>query len=228
MPKRSPDPAIDALQDRLGHRFADPVLLRRALTHSSVEAEANNERLEFLGDRVLNLVVAEELFRRYPAEKEGDLARRHAALVQAATLTRTAIALRLDDCLAMSEAEAAAGGRANANMLADAVEATLGALFLDAGLEACRRAVLDVLADDFATMTAPPRDAKTALQEWAQARGLPLPVYTLVERTGPDHAPVFTVEVRIDGHDPARRAGPSRRQAEKDAAAVLLAAVESG
>ena len=169
MHSRNSAAQLEDLQARIGHRFADIALLQRALTHSSIAADINNERLEFLGDRVVNLIVAEDIYRRYAREKEGDLARRHAALVQAAMLTKAAKTLALNESLYMSEAEGLAGGRENDNILADAMEATLGALYLDAGIETCRGLVLRLWADDLATMVAPPRDAKTTLQEWAQA-----------------------------------------------------------
>jgi ribonuclease-3 len=155
------------------------------------------ERLEFLGDRVLGLIIAKLLFQRFPAEPEGDLARRLAALVRKETL---------------------AGGAENPSVLADACEAVIGALYLDGGLAAAERFVLSYWTPFLEAEDTPPQDAKTALQEWAQGRALPLPAYREVARNGPPHEPHFTVEVRVEGHEPARAQGaapsgrPSRRR----------------
>ncbi len=210
------------LEDVIGHRFADATLLETALTHASRGNAANYERLEFLGDRVLSLVIAELIYKAYPAETEGDLARRHAVLVQAETLAGIARALDLGSCMRFSDAERAAGGAANENILADGFEALIGALYLDAGLEPCARLIAGLWQEPLRTMTAPPRDSKTALQEWAQGRGLKLPVYSVAVREGPDHAPLFHVDVAVEGFAPARAQGSSRRAAEKEAARLLL------
>ncbi len=219
--------SLDALQARIGYIFRDPDRLKAAMTHSSAGAEHDNERLEFLGDRVLNLIMAQELYLRFPNEAEGGLAKRHAALVQGRMLAQIGRRMDLGHSLHMSEAERAAGGGDNENILADCVEALLGALFLDSGLDECRRLILDVWGEDVDIMKTPPRDAKTSLQEWAQARGLGLPDYRLVSRDGPDHAPRFAVEVHVDGQAPARAEGASLRKAEKEAASLLLARLES-
>ena len=222
-PPSTPD---DRLQARLGCVFRNRDLLCAALTHSSTGVEHNYERLEFLGDRVLNLVMAHELYARFPAESEGDLAKRHAALVQGKMLARIGRHIDLGEALRISDAERQSGGADNDNILADSFEALLGALFLDAGLEECRRVILDLWGGDVNTMRRPPRDAKTALQEWGQARGLGLPSYTLVSREGPDHAPFFEIEVRVGDYPPTRAKGASRRKAEKEAAAMLLTHLE--
>ena len=214
--------ATGDFEKRFGHVFRNRDLLTLALTHSSAGADKNYERLEFLGDRVLGLVVADLLYQRFPDESEGDLARRHAALVSGATLARVADDLALSDVLHLSGAERAAGGAKNENILADVMEALFGALYLGSGFEACRPVIADLWKDILYTMDKPPLDPKTALQEWAQARGLPLPSYDMTAREGPDHAPVFTIQVRVEGLDPAEASGSSRRVAEKLAAQKML------
>ena len=223
--------ARPALEDALGHRFDDPDLLDTALTHSSVvsggtPAPASNERLEFLGDRVLGLLVAEMLYREFPDEDEGALARRHAALVMRDSLARVAVEIGLAGHLRLSRGEDDTGGRANPGLLADACEAVIAALFLDGGLDAARAFVgrrWRALIDEDPT---PPKDPKTALQEWAQARGLALPRYRETARTGPDHAPEFSVEVAVEGVEAVVATGPSKRAAERTAAEDLLARLE--
>jgi ribonuclease-3 len=214
---------LDQLQKRIGYSFRDPALLRAAMTHSSTGDDTNNERLEFLGDRVVNLVIAQELYRRFPDEAEGDLAKRHAALVQGKMLAAIARNAGLGAVIILSDAERAAGGNDNENIMADCCEALLGAVFLDTGLDECRRLVLALWEDRIDNLRKPPRDSKTALQEWAQARALGLPRYVLLSRDGPDHAPRFEVEVQIDGQPQAKGNGTSLRKAEKEAASILLA-----
>ncbi|MBI4183796.1 MAG: ribonuclease III [Proteobacteria bacterium] len=216
-----------------GHDFRHPELLRRALTHTSVpRARAaggeNYERLEFLGDRVLALVVAEMLLEEFPAEREGAIARRHAALVRREALARVATGLGLARFLHLSRGEEESGGRSNPALLADACEAVIGALYLDGGLEAAARFVRGHWRPLLAEAPTPPRDAKTALQEWAQARGLALPTYRLVAAEGPPHEPRFTVEVALAGVVPALAKGASKRAAEKAAARALLRRLEKG
>lgn len=215
--------ALDRLEERLGHRFREPALLRQALTHASAAAPgASNERLEFLGDRVLGLIVAALLFERFPGETEGALARRFTALVRREALAHVAETIELGAHLVLSAGEEEAGGRANPGTLADACEAMIAALFLDGGLAAAeafvRRRWLPLLDE----AVPPPKDAKTALQEWAQDRGLPLPVYRETGRSGPAHAPTFSIEVQVAGRPPASASGPSKRAAEQSAAAELL------
>lgn len=222
------DPA--ALEAALGHRFSDPALLERALTHSSAgeAGRPDNQRLEFLGDRVLALLTAEALLERHPAAAEGDLAPRLNALVRKETCAEIAEALSVGAHLRMARSEALSGGRRKAALLGDAMEALIGAVYLDGGLEASRavferhwRARLEALGE-----AAAPIDAKTALQEWAQARGMTPPSYRMVERAGPDHAPRFTIEAELASGAQARATGASKRAAEQTAAAELLAAVE--
>jgi ribonuclease III len=215
----------------LGYEFRHPDILLQALTHSSAitnpaDKILSNERLEFLGDRVLGLLVARMLFERFPDEEEGPLARRHAALVQRQALVRVAEKAKIGSLLIIADSEAASGGRENPSILADACEALIAALYLDGGLEAAERFVeryWESLADE---TPAPPIDAKTALQEWAQAKGLPLPNYYETGRTGPSHAPVFTLEVSIEGFEPTSASGPSKRAAEQAAAEQMLNQVE--
>ena len=216
------DKELDGLQKCLGHKFANPALIRAALTHSSTGADVNYERLEFLGDRVLGLVVAHALFEQFPGENEGDLARRHAALVAGTTLAGVAQNIDLGAVLHLSQSERIAGGADNENILSDVMEAVIGALYLDAWFDVCAPIIRGLWADLLAADLTPPRDPKTALQEWAQGRGLPLPRYNMVDRSGPDHAPVFTISVMVDGLDEVRAEGTSRRAAEKLAASLLL------
>lgn len=217
---------IDTLQERLGYRFKDKDRLLKALTHSSTGTGKNYERLEFLGDRVLGLVMAQLIFEEFPEEHEGDLAKRHAALVQGQTLARIAREIDLGEAMQLSDAERASGGADNDHILADGVEGVLGALYLDAGLEACQRVLKELFGDTLYVMVKPPQDPKTALQEWAQARALPLPNYELVGKEGPDHAPTFAVRVSVEGFPPWTCQGPSRRVTEKQAAGMLLAHLE--
>lgn len=220
-----PDRPFDALEARIGHRFSDELLLRAALTHSSAGDAENYERLEFLGDRVLGLAMADLLYGMFPDESEGELARRLAALVQCSTLARVARGLDLGCALIVSGGAAAAD---NENILADSLEALLGALYLDAGFLPCRALVETLWREEIRADVSPPRDPKTALQEWAQGRGLPLPVYEIAGREGPDHAPVFTISVSVKGHPPQQATGGSRRAAEKSAAQILLDRLEGG
>jgi ribonuclease III len=228
----APAPDLEALEERIGHRFADRALLRQALTHASVagrgkHAPPTNERLEFLGDRVLGLVIATLLLDRFPRDSEGPLTRRHAALVRRETLAEIAGELDLGAWLDLARSEEA-GGRTKPAILADALEALIGALYLDAGLAAAEGFIARHWTERLRTTTAPPRDAKSALQEWAQARGLPLPVYEVVESGGPAHAPAFVVRARLADGPGASAAAASKRAAEQAAAALLLASLGEG
>jgi len=218
---------LDLLSDRLGHAFAKPALLREALTHPSASGRRggkslNYQRLEFLGDRVLGLIVAELLYREFPREPEGDLARRLAALVREETLAQVAEDLELGEFMVIAGSEEGAGERANPSLLSDVCEAAIGALYLDGGLEAARAFIERCWRPLLAADLEPPQDAKTALQEWAQGRGLPLPSYREVAREGPDHEPRFTVAVSVAGHEAAEGEGRSKRAAEQAAAERLL------
>jgi ribonuclease-3 len=213
----------------LGHRFARPDLLREALTHRSAaprrgHGSGSNERLEFIGDRVLGLVIAEWLVERFPAEQEGELGRRLAHLVSQPVLAAVADEIGLGAALAVSPGEARAGVASRATVRADALEAAIGALFLDGGLPAARDFIRRAWSGAMVSQTTPPRDAKTTLQEWAQQRGHPLPDYSVIDRSGPPHAPQFTVSVRI-GAQQASGTASTKRAAEQQAAAALLGLV---
>lgn len=213
---------LAALSERLGHRFRDPLLLRDALTHASTLGGRSYERLEFLGDRVLGLVVADMLYRRFPAEAEGALAKRHAVLVRKEALARAAEALALAPHLRLSQGEEDGGGRGNPAILADVCEALLAALYLDGGLAAVRPLVERLWQPLLEADDKPPQDNKTALQEWAQGRGRPLPSYSELDRAGSAHEPLFTVRVEVSGEAPAEGQGRSKRAAEQAAAGELL------
>ncbi len=219
--------AIAALEAGIGHAFEDRELLERALTHSSVGDGArkvrHNERLEFLGDRVLNLLAAERLLALDLEAKEGVLSPRLAALVNGKACARVARRIGLAPALRLSGSATKIGARESDGVLGDACEALMAALYIDGGLEAARTFFNTAWQDEFDNPAAGrDRDPKTQLQEWAQARGLPLPLYAVVSRTGPDHAPTFTVEVSIQGFDPERGEGRSRQDAEKAAALAML------
>ena len=223
MPRQSLKP----LQDRIGYRFGKPKLLTEALTHASAaygqQHVADYERLEFLGDRVLGLAIAEHLLQTYPDAHEGDLARRLNNLVRKETCAAVAEELDLGPFLILGDSEAVAGGRRKRTILADVCEALLGAIYLDGGWEPARQFVAAHWAARIAGTAAVPVDAKTALQEWVQGQGrTKLPRYVLAGNTGPDHAPSFVYEVHVDGLEPERGTGPSRRAAEQAAAAALL------
>ena len=207
--------SLSVLESRLGYTYKNRAFLEQALTHSSRSGTQNNERIEFLGDRVLNLVMAENLFHRFPEESEGSLAKRHSALVQGRMLAIIGGIVGLGAFLNLSEAERQSGGAENENILSDAMEATLGSIFLDGGLDAAREVILGLWGDNIVTLTEAHQDPKTELQEWVQARGLPLPEYEIVSKSGPDHAPRFEIEVRVKGCDPVVAEGSSRRHGEK-------------
>jgi ribonuclease-3 len=210
--------------DRLGYRFSDPDLLRRALTHSSLSSPTrpDNQRLEFLGDRVLGLVMAEALLALDETAREGQLAPRFNALVRKEACADVARQIDLGEVLRLGKSEMTTGGRRKLALLGDAMEAVIAAVYLDGGFEAAKETVLRLWGDRVTRVAEDARDAKTALQEWAQARGLAPPSYVELSRTGPDHAPVFTVEVRMATGETARAEGRVKRQAEQAAARALL------
>jgi ribonuclease-3 len=216
---------LDALEQKLGHPFSDPELLRRAMTHASANARHSNERLEFLGDRVLGLIVAEKLHALYPDDAEGALALKFNALARGAACARAAEAAGLAEHIILAQSERASGGRNKPAILSGVCEAVVAALYLDGGMAAARSFVERYWTEMFETLSADMRDAKTRLQEWAQAPGRNggAPVYTLISRDGPDHAPRFVVEVGVADLPPERGEGGSKREAEQDAAARLLA-----
>jgi ribonuclease III len=213
----------------LGYTFKRPALLQEALTHRSAlhghgRTHGSNERLEFIGDRVLGLIMAEWLAERFPREQECDLGRRLAYLVSQPVLAVVAGNTGLVEALSVSPGEAKAGVKKRATVLADALEATLGALYLDGGLDAAREFVRRAWNDAMIEQADPPKDAKTGLQEWAQKRGLDLPSYAVTARSGPPHAPEFTVTVSV-GTLSGSGTGTNKRAAEQVAAEALLAKV---
>ena len=217
---------MDQLDSTLGHRFADRGLIAAALTHVSLRPSGQAsayQRLEFLGDRVLGVIVAEMLYHRFPDETEGALAKRHAALVQRDALAIVAGRIDLSAHLRIASPDANQDLLENPGVLADCCEAVIAALYLDGGLEAARSFVEGQWVPLLEADLAPPRDPKTALQEWAQGRGLPLPSYREIGRTGPDHAPQFLVEVSVDGLPTQHGEGPSKRVATREAAERMLA-----
>lgn len=212
-----------ALAAKLGHAFTDKGLIKRALTHASANAACSNERLEFLGDRVLGLVVAQKLYRLFPDDPEGILALKLNALVRREACAAAAEAAGLADHVILAASEAASGGRRKSAILAGVCEAVIAALYLDGGYEVARAFVERYWEDAFAGLDHELRDAKTALQEWAQARSpRAAPIYRLAGREGPDHAPRFVVEVSIPGAGAAVGEGNSKREAEQAAARSLL------
>ena len=215
---------LAALEDKLGHRFADPALLKRALTHASAASTLSNERLEFLGDRVLGLVVAETLHARYPDESEGPLTVKLHALVRAEACAKVAEAVELPAYVHLA-GPGFESPRARAAILSDVCEAVIAALYLDGGMAAARSFIERHWAGMFDDpgQGAEMRDAKTRLQEWAQGRGLPAPAYREAARSGPAHAPHFVIEAQVEGMAPETGEGGSKREAEQDAAAKLLA-----
>ncbi|MCA3435898.1 MAG: ribonuclease III [Rhodobacter sp.] len=218
-----------AFSGRIGHRFRQPDLLLRAVTHASISSltRPDNQRLEFLGDRVLGLAMAEALLRADSTATEGQLAPRFNALVRKETCADVAREIGLGEVLKLGRSEMLSGGRRKDALLGDALEAVIAAVYMDAGFEAAQAVVLALWGDRIAGVQADARDAKTALQEWAQARGLPPPVYLEQGRTGPDHQPVFTVEVRLETGALERAAAGTKRQAEQAAAKALLLRMET-
>jgi ribonuclease-3 len=215
---------IEAFCERLGHRFTQPELITRALTHASLSSSTrpDNQRLEFLGDRVLGLVMAEAVLAHDADASEGQLAPRFNALVRKEACAEVAREIDLGAVLRLGKSEMSTGGRRKTALLGDAMEAVIAAVYLDAGFEAARAVVLRLWGRRVASVAEDARDAKTALQEWAQARGMAPPVYEEVARTGPDHAPVFRVAARLGDGRAAEAEGRVKRQAEQAAARALL------
>ncbi|WP_299970876.1 ribonuclease III [uncultured Roseobacter sp.] len=219
---------LRAFQDRLGHRFSRPDLLSQAVTHASMSSanRDDNQRLEFLGDRVLGLVMAEALLAHDRAASEGQLAPRFNALVRKETCADVAREIDLGAVLKLGRSEMLSGGRRKQALLGDAIEAVIAAVYLDAGFEVAKVLILRLWGARLHNVEADARDAKTALQEWAQARGLPPPSYVEVARCGPDHAPVFTIAAELENGARQEAKAGSKRQAEQAAAGALLALLE--
>ncbi|MDA1089000.1 MAG: ribonuclease III [Proteobacteria bacterium] len=220
----APGPDITGLQDTLGHQFNNPQLLIQALTHASASKDRlkSNERMEFLGDRVLGLVIAELLLENFPDEDEGKIGYRFSALARRDSLVRVAEGIGLAEHISSAKGDDGANRRINPSILADCCEAVIAALYLDAGLLAARDFIISnwrVLMDE---TPAPPKDSKTTLQEWAQGQGLALPDYRETGRDGPAHAPRFTIEVTVGAKKPVSGQGPSKQAAEQAAAEAML------
>ncbi|WP_147110763.1 ribonuclease III [Tateyamaria sp. syn59] len=220
---------LSAFEGRIGHRFAAPELLIEAVTHASMSSptRSDNQRLEFLGDRVLGLVMAQALLEADTSAAEGALAPRFNALVRKETCADVARDIALGDVLRLGRSEMLSGGRRKQALLGDAVEAVIAAVYLDAGFDAAKALILRLWADRIARVDADARDAKTALQEWAQARGLTPPQYVETGRSGPDHQPVFTIAARLSTGDEATATAGSKREAQQAAAQALLAELEA-
>ncbi|MCX5493579.1 ribonuclease III [Kaistia dalseonensis] len=222
--------ALQPLEDRLGHKFKTRGHLVRALTHASAVAEdhltpsESYQRLEFLGDRVLALVIADMLIDAFPNAEEGELARRLTGLVRNESCAEVAVEIGLGNWIRLGGGEVQSGGRRKAAILGDVCEAVIGALFVDGGLPVAQRFIEDNWRKRMLNWTGPLRDAKTTLQEWVQGRGLSTPKYEIVERSGPDHAPHFVVEVRVEGMMSVTGTGRSKREAEQKAASAVLLA----
>jgi ribonuclease III len=221
---------LQAFQGRLGHMFKTPELLSRAVTHASIgtATRPDNQRLEFLGDRVLGLVMAEALLSADPGAREGQLAPRFNALVRKETCAAVAREVGLGEVLKLGRSEMLTGGRRKEALLGDAMEAVIAAVYQDAGFDAARTLILRLWGDRIAAVEPDARDPKTSLQEWAQARGMTPPTYVEAARSGPDHQPVFTVRVTLDSGESAEATASSKRLAEQGAARLLLDRVEKG
>ncbi len=215
---------LKAFSARIGYAFKRSELLIEAMTHSSLSSATrpDNQRLEFLGDRVLGLVISEALLKADPDAPEGQLAPRFNALVRKETCAEIANSVALGDGLKLGRSEMMSGGRRKQALLGDAMEAVIAAVYLDAGFEAARALVLRLWGERISNAETDARDPKTALQEWAQARGQRPPLYEETARKGPDHAPVFTIVARLQSGQEARAEAPSKRQAQQMAARLLL------
>jgi ribonuclease-3 len=216
------------LEERIGYRFTDPPILEMALTHISALKGARNragsyQRLEFLGDHVLGLVISDMLYRAFPKADEGELSRRLADLVRKETCTEIARSVDLGAVIRVGSSEHNAGARSRPAILADVCEAVIGAVYLDGGYKAAEEVVERLWQVRLRATAQPLRDPKTVLQEWAQARGLPTPAYREIARSGPDHSPEFRVAVQLPALAPAEGLGRSKRAAEQAAAAAMLA-----
>jgi ribonuclease-3 len=230
MSRKAKDRASDrtALEEKIGHHFSDQALLERALTHISAlsggpqSRGGSYQRLEFLGDHVLGLVVSEMLYQAFPRANEGELSRRLADLVRKETCADVGREMELGPALKLGNSESHSGGRKRVTILGDACEALIGAVFLDGGYQAAQKMIERFWKERMLRPARPLRDPKTILQEWAQARGLPTPAYRELARTGPHHDPQFRVAVVLPDRPPAEGLGGSKRAAEQAAAAQML------
>ena len=210
------------IEEIIGYFFADKKLLEEALSHPSCDVDFSYERMEFLGDSVLGLVISTMLYEKHPEENEGHLAKRRAALVCGETLAKVAEEIGLGEYIAMGVGEDSGGGRENAANLENAFEAVIGAIYLDGGIEPATAFIRKYFEQRAEDMLEAPKDAKTSLQEWAQAQSFSVPAYDVVERSGPAHDPIFTVEVSVQGQEPVRASGTSKKVAEMEAAKLML------
>ena len=220
------------IEDILEYSFSDASLLEEALLHPSISNKKkesggsyNYERLEFLGDSVLGVIIAELLMNKYPLEKEGNLAKRHAALVRGESIALVGKKINVGKYIKMTQGEESMGGRENSNNIENALEAIIGAIYLDGGIDKAKEFITTHWVDLVDSMKTPPKEEKTALQEWAQARGFPIPEYKVIESKGPSHSPVFEVEVHVQGFDPVKASGESKKKAEKNAAKCVLSLI---
>lgn len=219
---------MQRFSERLGHRFSDEGLLRQALTHASsaVKRDHDNQRLEFLGDRVLGLVISEALFEDDRSAREGQLAPRFNALVRKEACAEVAEQVGLGDALMLGRSEMRSGGRRKVALLGDAMEAVIAAVYIDAGFDVARTLILRLWGARISTAEARAVDPKSALQEWAQGRGLPTPSYIDISRTGPDHQPIFVVEATLTTGQSARGEAASKKAAQVQAASALMAQIK--
>ena len=217
------------VEKAIGYSFKNAELLESALMHPSHKlarkGKTDFERLEFLGDSVLGVLVAELLFELFPDEREGDLAKRKSSLVSRDILAEIAVKINIDEALRFSSRAGSKSGKAQQSVLENACEALIGAMYLDGGFEIAQKFVHSIWLPLAKEAASPPKDPKTTLQEWAQARGMPLPEYIELGRSGSDHSPVFAIEVRIPGKEPVRGTGNNKKSASADAAARMLSVI---
>jgi ribonuclease-3 len=214
---------LKELESLVGYHFNDPVLCEHALTHGSRQSKrADYQRLEFLGDRVLSLVIAEDLFNRFNTEQEGQLAARLSLLVRGETCTLVGQSLGLEDYIIVGAVEKKKGVQRISSVVGDVVESLIGAIYLDGGLASAKAFILNCWGEMLAKAPVDLKDAKTFVQEWALARALPLPQYEVVGREGPEHAPVFTIELRVGTHGISQGTGASKQAAEMAAATAFI------
>jgi ribonuclease-3 len=214
---------FEQISTQIGYRFENEKLLVRALTHAStLQHKGDYQRLEFLGDRVLGFIIAEHLFRNYPDHSEGQMSASHSSLVRSEACAQASDTVGLADLVILGSSERSKGMHLNRSVLGDVMEALIAAIYLDGGLDAAREFVMRTWSKLLALPAMVAKDAKTFLQEWALARALPIPVYRVLSRAGPEHEPVFVVSVEVKGRTPAEGTAKSKRAAEQDAADLFL------
>jgi len=213
---------ITELSQKLGYDFKNIKLLEEALTHSSSSENVNYERLEFLGDSVLSLIITTLLVEKFQDETEGDLAKRRASLINGKSLYKISNTIGLGSYLILSEGEENTGGRNNPKILEDTIEAIIGAIYTDGGLDVCKIFISKYWGGIIENDVTPPVDNKTFLQEWAQSKGYELPEYKILEKTGPDHKPSFSVQVHVGDLPPCTASSYSKKEAEKEAAQLII------